>query len=58
VRGGRDGDDAGELARQRRLALAVIVATVALADLTPLDQFSMTLHMFTVGLIGLVVTPS
>jgi hypothetical protein len=36
----------------------VIVATVALADLTPLDQFSMTLHMFTVGLIGLVVTPS
>jgi hypothetical protein len=39
----------------RRLALAAIVATVALADLVLLDQLPLTLHLFTVGLVGLVV---
>jgi hypothetical protein len=39
----------------RRLALAAIVATVALADLVLFDQLSVTLHLFTVGLVGLVV---
>jgi hypothetical protein len=39
----------------RRLALAAIVATVALADLILLDQLSVTMHLFTVGLVGLVV---
>jgi hypothetical protein len=39
----------------RRLGLVAIVATVALADLVLLDQLSVTLHLFTVGLVGLVV---
>ena len=39
----------------RRLALAVIVATVALADLILLDQLPVTPHLFTLGLVVLVV---
>jgi hypothetical protein len=39
----------------RRLALAMIVSTVALADLVLLDQLAVTLHLFTLGLVGLVV---
>ena len=39
----------------RRLALALIVATVALADLTLLDQLPVTPHLFTLGLVVLVV---
>jgi hypothetical protein len=39
----------------RRLAFPVIVATVALADLILLDQLPATPHLFTLGLVGLVV---
>jgi hypothetical protein len=53
VRGGRNGDDAGELARERRFALGAIVATVTLADLILLDQLWVTMHLFTLGVVGL-----
>jgi hypothetical protein len=39
----------------RRLAFPVIVATVALADLILLDQLPVTPHLFTLGLVVLVV---
>jgi hypothetical protein len=39
----------------RRLALAVIVTIVAMADLILLDQLLVTPHLFTLGLVGLVV---
>ena len=39
----------------RRLWLAAIVATVGLLDLILLDQPAVTTHLFTVGLVGLVI---
>jgi hypothetical protein len=39
----------------RRLGFVAIVATVGLVDLIVLDQLPVTTHVFTIGLIGLII---